>query len=148
MVVLDGRLPMGEILLRFAEELAQRSTCKRLQVGAVVTDGDHLQVLGIGYNGTARGLPNTCDSDVPGQCGCLHAELNALLKAPGIVIKHLFVSDAPCAMCAKAAVNANVMAVYYRRVYRSNAGLLVLDAAGVFVQRLANDGDVHAGPHG
>jgi len=29
-----------------------------LQVGSVITTGDLTQVLGIGYNGNARGLPN------------------------------------------------------------------------------------------
>lgn len=125
------RISMQQILLQFAEMLAQRSTCKRLQVGAVLTDLYQLQVLGIGYNGNARGFPNACDSDVPGACGCIHAELNALLKAPGIVPKLLFVTDAPCVACAKAAVNANVQRVIYRRVYRDNRGLLVLAQAKI-----------------
>ena len=60
--------------MRMAEELAKRSTCARLQVGSVITTGDLTQVLGIGYNGNARGLPNRCDSTEPGSCGCLHSE--------------------------------------------------------------------------
>lgn len=132
------RVPMAEILLRFAEELAQRSTCERLRVGAVVTDADQLQVLGIGYNGNASGLPNQCDSAVPGACGCLHAEINALLKSPGTLPgKHLFVTNAPCAACAKAAINARIVAVHYRAVYRDPSGLEVLRAAGVASHQLA-----------
>lgn len=135
------RISMQQILLQFAETLAERSTCKRLQVGAVITDVDHLTVLGIGYNGNARGLPNTCDSDVPGQCGCIHAELNALIKAPGIVAKHLFCSDAPCVACAKAAINANVTRVFYRRVYRDNRGLLTLAQANVVAVKFPAPGE-------
>lgn len=133
----DGRTPMPEIMLRFAEHLADRSTCKRLQVGAVVTDQDLLQVLGIGYNGNASGLANTCDSDVPGECGCLHAEINALLKAPGVLPgKHLFVSSSPCVACAKAAINARVACVFFRETYRNPTGLEVLQRAGVQVKHL------------
>src|SRR5579884_3755943 len=101
--------------MRMAEELAKRSTCSRSQVGSVITTGDLTQVLGIGYNGNARGLPNTCDSAEPGRCGCLHAETNAVIKAgaatPG---KVMFVTISPCVMCAKMIVNANVGTVYYR----------------------------------
>jgi dCMP deaminase len=122
--------------MRMAEELAKRSTCLRNQVGTVITTGDLTQVLGIGYNGNARGLPNTCDSSEPGKCGCLHSEANALIKAgaatPG---KFMFVTVSPCSMCAKMIVNSNVERVYYRSAYRDPAGLQVLQSGGVQVQR-------------
>src|SRR6185295_3350876 len=75
------RIPLYEVYMRMAEELAKRSTCVRLQVGTVVTDQRLENVLAIGYNGNARGLPNRCDSSVPGSCGCIHSEMNALVKA-------------------------------------------------------------------
>ena len=34
------RIPLFEVYMRMAEELAKRSTCARLQVGTVITDGD------------------------------------------------------------------------------------------------------------
>jgi len=70
------RIPLYEVYMRMAEELAKRSTCERLQVGTVVTDQRLENVLAIGYNGNARGLPNKCDSAVPGSCGCIHSEMN------------------------------------------------------------------------
>src|SRR6266480_4756842 len=128
------RIPLEEVYMRMAEELAKRSTCARLQVGTVITTPDLTQVLGIGYNGNARGLPNRCDSTTPGSCGCLHSEQNALIKAgaqlPG---KVMFVSASPCVMCAKMAINANVARVYYREAYREPAGLDVLRQGGVEV---------------
>jgi dCMP deaminase len=103
-------------------------------VGSVITTSDLTQVLGIGYNGNARGLPNRCDSTEPGACGCIHSEQNALIKAgaqlPG---KVMFVSASPCVMCAKMIINANVGRVYYREAYRDPAGLNVLRQAGVEV---------------
>src|ERR671923_964747 len=76
-----ARIPLEEVYMRMAEELAKRSTCARTQVGSVITTGDLTQVLGIGYNGNARGLPNRCDGTEPGRCGCRHSEANALIKA-------------------------------------------------------------------
>ena len=55
------RIPLYEVYMRMAEELAKRSTCSRLQVGTVITDGALEHVVALGYNGNARGFPNRCD---------------------------------------------------------------------------------------
>src|SRR5437899_3408175 len=95
------RVPLYEVYMRMAEELAKRSTCSRLQVGTVVTDQALENVLAIGYNGNARGLPNRCDSAVPGNCGCIHSEMNALVKAPGSVRdKEIFMTASPSSIRA------------------------------------------------
>src|SRR4030081_2414413 len=75
------RIPLEEVYMRMAEELAKRSTCARSQVGSVITTADLTQVLGIGYNGNARGLPNACDGTQPGLCGCIHSGANPPTKA-------------------------------------------------------------------
>jgi dCMP deaminase len=126
------RIPLYEVYMRMAEELAKRSTCSRLQVGTVITDARLENVVAIGYNGNARGLPNRCDSSVPGSCGCLHSEVNALVKAPGgMREKVVFVTDSPCVMCAKLMINSGVTHVFYRRTYRDPSGIEQLAAAGV-----------------
>jgi dCMP deaminase len=126
------RIPLYEVYMRMAEELAKRSTCARLQVGTVVTDARLENVLAIGYNGNARGLPNRCDSTVPGQCGCIHSEVNALIKAAGSVKdKVMFISSSPCVMCAKLVINSGVTHVFYRHAYRDPSGVELLQAAAV-----------------
>lgn len=126
------RIPLFEVYMRMAEELAMRSTCRRLQVGTVVTDFELERVVAIGYNGNARGFPNQCDTDVPGACGCIHSEMNALIKAPGdLRNKVVFVTASPCVMCAKLIVQANVAYVYFRKPYRDAAGLQVLERARI-----------------
>ena len=129
-----ARPSFEEIYLHLAASLARRSTCRRLKVGTVITSVDFRKVLAVGYNGNASGLPNCCDRDEPGNCGCLHSEQNCLIKAgaqlPG---KVMFVSASPCVMCAKMIINANVTRVYYREAYRDPAGLDVLRQAGVEV---------------
>src|SRR5260221_896656 len=128
------RIPLEERYICMAPELAKRSTCARLPAGSVIATSDLTQVLGIGYNGNARGLPNRCDSSEPGSCGCIHSEQNALIKAgaqlPG---KVMFVSASPCVMCAKMIINANVARVYYRQAYRDPARLDTLRQGGVEV---------------
>lgn len=126
------RIPLYEVYMRMAEDLAKRSTCTRLQVGTVVTDALLENVLGIGYNGNAKGLPNRCDSMVPGQCGCIHSEVNALIKAPGSVRdKVVFVTNSPCVMCSKLIINSGVTHLFYRSAYRDPTGLEILEEAGI-----------------
>lgn len=113
--------------MRMAAALADRSTCRRAHVGALVTDAEGLQVLGIGYNGAPRGLPNGCLRDEQGNCGCVHAEVNALLKAPGTIQnKVLYTTTAPCERCAAAILNGGVAKVIFTNAYRSTAGLMLL----------------------
>ncbi|MCA9739311.1 MAG: deaminase [Gemmatimonadota bacterium] len=126
------RPPLFEVYMRMAEELAKRSTCARLQVGTVLTDAALENVVAIGYNGNVRGFPNACDTEIPGACGCIHSEMNALVKAPGALPnKVAFVTASPCAMCAKLIAQANVSHLFYREAYRKRDGLDILECAGV-----------------
>jgi len=127
---------MVSVYLRFARIVSERSTCARLKVGAVITTSDMEQVLALGYNGNAKGFPNECDSDEPGKCGCIHAEVNALIKCGKKDRKKvMFVTNAPCAHCAKLIVNSGFSLVHYLDDYRSSAGLLILKQAGITVRR-------------
>lgn len=131
------------IYLRLAKELAKRSTCKRLQVGTVITSTDFRKVLAIGYNGNATGLPNTCDRDEPGNCGCLHSEENAVINcdAPRNTDKYVFVTHFPCAACAKRLINlGNVKAVYFETEYRSQEAVAIFRQGGIEVHQLACEG--------
>jgi len=126
------RIPLFEVYMRMAEELAKRSTCARLQVGTVLTDSALEHVLAIGYNGNARGFPNRCDTDTPGACGCIHSEQNAVVKADGHIRRKVaFVTASPCVMCAKLLIQANVTHVFYREPYRKPDGVLTLEKGGV-----------------
>lgn len=128
------RPPLYEVYMRMAEELAKRSTCLRLQVGTVLTDRELENVVAIGYNGNARGFANRCDSSTPGKCGCIHSEMNALVKAPGHLRgKVAFVTASPCVMCAKLMIQAGVTHFFYRDQYRDPEGIHVLRQGGVTV---------------
>lgn len=129
------------IYMQLASILAARSTCRRLQVGTVITSTDFRKVLAIGYNGNATGLPNHCDRDEPGNCGCLHSEENAVINcdAPRFIEKYVFVTHLPCVGCAKRLINlGNVKAVYYRDEYRIKDSLDVLKSVGIQTEQVSD----------
>lgn len=125
-----------KIYLDLATSLAQRSTCRRLQVGTVITSTDYRKVLAVGYNGNATGLPNHCDREDVGNCGCLHSEENAVINcdAPRYLDKFVFVTHLPCVQCAKRLINlGNVKRVYYGQEYRLKDSLELLRSVGIEV---------------
>lgn len=139
-----------EIYMDLAFSLARRSTCKRLHVGTVVTSTDFRKVLAVGYNGNATGLPNGCDRDEPGNCGCLHSEENAVINcdSPRLIEKLVFVTHMPCASCAKRLINlGNVCKIYYAREYRSRTSLELFSTVGIAVEHLPHQ-SIQAGESG
>lgn len=134
-----SRPSFEEIYMQLALTLAERSTCKRLNVGTVVTSTDYRKVLAIGYNGNAAGLPNQCDRDEAGNCGCLHSEENAVINcdSPRFVEKHVFVTHLPCVACAKRLINlGGVKKIFYRNAYRVTTSIDVLTSVGIEVKQI------------
>lgn len=116
------------MFMEMARASRERSTCSRNQVGCVVTDEGGTSVVSLGYNGNAAGLTNSCDKPHEmGNCGCIHAEVNALIKAPfreGPLT--LYTTTAPCEACAKLIINSAVTKVIFLDHYRHTDGLRVL----------------------
>lgn len=117
---------------------ASRSLCSRLHVGAVITTCDLKRVLSIGYNGPAKGLPeDRCKASIPGGCGCLHAEDNAIAQCDSTIpSKVLFVTHQPCETCAQRIIQAGFARVYYSKTYRSDSGATLLQSMGIGVYLL------------
>lgn len=119
------------LFLNMATLVASRSTCSRLQVGCVLTDLDGERIW-VGYNGGPRKGRNHCARPTPGNCGCIHAEANAVGKADSHVEKVAYLTVSPCEHCAIMLVNNRVRHVHVRSIYRTpSAGLAVLREAGV-----------------
>ena len=137
-MVCKKRPSFHEIYMRLALDIARRSTCARLQVGCVISNGVGTQVYSIGYNGNYCGGPNGCDSTEPGKCGCLHAEENAVIKLEYDSGKSriAYVTHLPCKMCAKRLVNAGITEVYYHSEYRSTEALDIFKKSGIIVNQL------------
>jgi dCMP deaminase len=129
-----------EVYMDFAVSISKRSTCKRLAVGTVIVTTDFRKVLAVGYNGNASGLPNTCDREEPGNCGCLHSEENAVINcdSPREIKKLVFVTHLPCVACAKRLINlGNVQCVYFKEEYRIRDSITLLIKAGINVFHLS-----------
>jgi dCMP deaminase len=128
------RITKTQMMIEMAHVVARRSMCSRLvQVGCVVSSWDYTRIVGIGYNGQPRGFVEECDR-VMGDCGCIHAEANALLKAPysgGLEPLRMFLTLSPCVTCARLIVNSDVKEVVYDAAYRNTDGLAILKHAGI-----------------
>lgn len=134
-----NRPSFEEIYLGLAFSLSERSTCKRLNVGTVITSTDFRKVLAVGYNGNASGLANSCDRDEVGNCGCLHSEENAVINcdSPRHIEKFVFVTHLPCSACAKRLINlGNVKKIYYANDYRCQSSKDILGQVGIEVEQL------------
>jgi dCMP deaminase len=121
-----------QYLLDVASLTAQRSTCRRLNVGCVLASED-LTTFVVGYNGGPRGGINDCRREEKGRCGCVHAEMNAVAKAVYGQHTVAFLTDSPCEMCAVLLVNAGVTKLVYDREYRITDGLDIIRASGAEV---------------
>jgi dCMP deaminase len=116
-----------EYFMRIAHEVATRSTCPRLAVGAVVVRDR--RILTTGYNGSPSGMPH-CDEVgclirvVDGRESCqrtLHAEQNALIQAAyhGVSVRDaaMYCTHQPCLLCVKMIMNSGIREVYYAGGY-------------------------------
>lgn len=138
-------------MIRFGRDLATLSTDPRISVGCVVFPVDCSAVLGIGYNGAARGVPHSSinTSAPPGSygSGAAHAEANALIKMqPYLGPCIMFTTLSPCAGCAPLIVNkGNIVCVFHDAEFADEVGARVLAAANVpmFSAKFVEYRDMH-----
>ena len=113
-----------DYFINIALAVAERSTCDRANVGAVLVRDK--RILTTGFNGSPSGLPH-CDSAghllVDGHCvRTIHAETNAIIQAAlhGVSTKDAtcYVTHFPCINCTKTLINAGVIRIVYLNDYR------------------------------
>jgi len=113
----------NEYFLKMAFLVAERSTCRRHHVGAVIVRDK--KILTTGYNGAARGVKDCielgCLRDERGIpsgerheiCRAIHAEQNAIIQAAlhgiNITDSTIYCTHSPCILCAKIIVNSRIM---------------------------------------
>lgn len=125
-----------EVFAKFTMSLAELSKCEERKVAAVITDKDLTQVYSIGVNGGAKGLGD-CMCVLDGKYGCIHAEINALIKCRSEAEhKVMFVTLSPCKQCAAAIINApgSFDTVYFMETWKDQSGIKLLKAAGIKVE--------------
>ncbi len=145
---MSKRPSWDEYFLRITKEVAQRSTCLRRQVGALLVLDKH--ILTTGYNGAPSGLPHCLEIGClreqlkvpPGErhelCRGLHAEMNALLQASQCGVKisgaTLYTTTYPCSLCAKMLVNTGIKRIVTLTDYPDALAKEILSAAKVKVE--------------
>ena len=126
------------VFKNFTNDLASLSKCTERHVAAIITDKKMSQVYSIGLNGGPVGLAD-CLCVLDGKYGCIHAEINALVKCTSTELdKVMLVTLAPCKQCATAIINApgGFSKVFYFEEWKEDYGIQLLKAAGIHVERV------------
>jgi dCMP deaminase len=126
---MSNRLTRDAYYLTIARATSMRSTCSRLNVGAIIVHND--RVLSTGYNGAPRGQKHCVHRDDRPCRVSVHAEVNALLFATYTQDSSLYVTHAPCYDCSKLIINAGIKDVTYSTKYRSLDGVDLLSSVGI-----------------
>src|SRR5499433_1056118 len=122
-----------QYFMTITREVAERSTCTRAKVGAVIVR--ERNILATGYNGSPAGLPHCTDvgcliytsqtptGEVEENCfRTIHAEINAIAQAAknGVAIRDadIYVTHTPCIHCFKVLINTGSKRIFYEKEYK------------------------------
>jgi dCMP deaminase len=130
---MSARPTWDQYFMTITRQVAERSTCLRAKVGAVIVRDKN--ILATGYNGAPAGLPHCTDvgcliyrsttpsGDVEENCfRCIHAEMNAIAQAAknGASIRDaaVYVTHTPCIQCFKVLINTGIKRIVYDKPYK------------------------------
>ncbi len=139
-----------EYFMKMASLVAERSTCLRRNVGAVIVKGK--RVMTTGYNGAASGqkdcielgclrnelgIPSGTRHEI---CRAIHAEQNAIIQAglhgTNITDSTLFCTHTPCMICAKMIVNSGIKEVISYQDYADEEARKFLETSGIKLRKM------------
>lgn len=143
---MSERLSWDDYFLNITRQVAERSTCLRAKVGAVIVR--ERSILASGYNGAPSGLPHctevgcliyeshTPDGRVEENCyRTIHAEINAIAQAAknGVSIRDadIYVTHTPCIHCLKVLINTGIRRVFYERAYKLETVRQLLEGSDI-----------------
>ena len=130
---MSARLSWDQYFLTITRQVAERSTCLRARVGAVIVRDKN--ILATGYNGSPAGMPHCSDigcliykSQTPSgetEENCfrtIHAEINAIAQAAknGAAIRDasIYITHTPCIHCFKVLINTGIVRICYEKEYK------------------------------
>jgi dCMP deaminase len=133
--------------------VAQRSTCLRRAVGAVLVKDK--RILSTGYNGAPTNLKHClevgCLREQMGiesgkmheLCRGIHAEQNAIIQAAyhGVSVKGavIYCTNQPCSICARMIINAGIVKIYYQSGYADPLAKELLAEANIELKQIESD---------
>ena len=150
---MSDRPSWHQYFLTITRNVAERSTCTRAKVGAVIVRDKN--ILATGYNGAPAGMPHCLD------VGCLiyasrtpsgeneencfrtiHAEINAIAQAAknGHAIRDadIYITHTPCIHCFKVLVNTGIKRIVYERPYKLQTLDELMRYSGVTLVQVAS----------
>jgi dCMP deaminase len=146
---MSDRPSWNQYFMTITRQVAERSTCLRAKVGAVIVRDRN--IIATGYNGAPAGLPH-CN-----EVGCLiyasrtpageleencfrtiHAEINAIAQAAknGTSIRDadIYITHTPCIHCFKVLINTGIKRIFYEREYKLHTLQEILSYTDVTLQ--------------
>ncbi len=141
----ESRPSWQEYFMDITELVAQRATCTRRKVGAILVRDK--RIISTGYNGAPAKVSHCLDvgclreqQGIPSGerhelCRGLHAEQNAIIQAAlhGTSIEGatLYCTNKPCAICSKMIINARIVEIFYKEGYADTLAESLLAEAGI-----------------
>jgi dCMP deaminase len=127
------RLEWDRYFLKICRVVAERSTCTRARVGAVIVR--NRMILATGYNGSPAGHPhctevgclvvtsrNSNGEDEENCIRTIHAEINAIAQAAksGVSIDggDIYITHSPCMHCLKVLLNTGIRRICFEKEYK------------------------------
>lgn len=148
---MTARLSWDEYFMTITRQVAERSTCTRAKVGAVIVRDR--SILATGYNGSPAGMPHctevgcliyesrTPTGDLEQNCfRTIHAEINAIAQAAknGASIRDasIYITHTPCIHCLKVLVNTGIRAIFYEKPYKLDTVADIIAHTGVKLEQV------------
>jgi dCMP deaminase len=130
---MSERPSWDQYFMLITRQVADRSTCNRAKVGAVIVRDKN--ILATGYNGSPAGLPHCTDvgcliyesrtpsGEIEENCfRTIHAEINAIAQAAkngsSILGADIYITHTPCIHCFKVLINTGIKRVLYEKPYK------------------------------
>lgn len=136
--------------MSITEMVAQRSTCLRRQVGAIIVRDK--RIITTGYNGAPAKIRHCLETGCIRQekgipsgerhelCRGLHAEQNAIIQAAlhGVSLAgaSLYCTNLPCSICSKMLINVRIVDIFYKEGYADSLSADMLSEAGIPMKKL------------
>jgi dCMP deaminase len=131
---MSERPSWDQYFMLITQQVADRSTCNRAKVGAVIVRDKN--ILATGYNGAPAGLPHcteagcliyesrTPSGEIEENCfRTIHAEINAIAQAAknGSSIRDadIYITHTPCIHCFKVLINTGIKRILYEKPYKT-----------------------------
>lgn len=149
---MSDRPSWHQYFLTITRNVAERSTCTRAKVGAVIVRDKN--ILATGYNGAPAGMPHCIDAgclvytsrtpagEVEENCfRTIHAEINAIAQAAknGASIRDadIYITHTPCIHCVKVLINTGIKRIFYEREYKRTTIEELLRGANIQMERVS-----------